>query len=66
VKIKVIMDGKERTINLDEGSTILDVLNVSGTEKNEVLTFRGGELMPFDETVKGGDEIEVMRVVTGG
>ena len=66
MKIKVIMDGKERTISLDEGSTILDALNVSGTEKNEVLTFKGGELMPFDEAVREGDEIEVMRVVTGG
>ncbi len=64
--IKVFINRTERTLCVDEGAAVTEILEALGLEENEHLVLKNGSLIPLDEAVREGDVLEVMRVVTGG
>lgn len=60
------VDRGEGEIDLPAGATPLDVLRALATSPETVLVARGGEIIPVDEPLREGDEVQITRVVTGG
>jgi len=66
VGVKIFSGGaKEQTIDVREGSTYEGLLESLGINPEIVIVFRNGIPVPLDDNV-GPDNIEILRVVTGG
>lgn len=47
-------------------STVFDALNTARINPETVLVKRKGKLIPHDSTVKDGDSLELITVISGG
>ncbi len=66
VGVKIFSGGaKEKTIDICENSTYEGLLESLGINPELVIVFRNGIPVPLDENVSP-DNIEILRVVTGG
>lgn len=68
VKIKAYFEKDNNTVELDinENSTILDVLKDNNVVTSEVIVTKNNELVTEDETLTEGDEIKILSVISGG
>ncbi len=53
-------------VPLSPGSTCEELLEVLGVDPETVIVLRGGVPIPLDETLENGEEVEVMKIVSGG
>lgn len=66
IKVKLLSGGvKEENMDISSDSTYEDILGVLHINPEIVLVFRNGAPVPLDEKVSG-DNVEILRVVTGG
>ncbi len=66
VRVKILSGGvKEQELEVLEGSTYEDLLESLHINPEIVIVFRGGVPVPLDEKLVA-DDIEILRVVTGG
>ncbi|MFA4934514.1 MAG: MoaD/ThiS family protein [Candidatus Methanoperedens sp.] len=66
IKVKLLSGGvKEENMDISSDSTYEDLLGVLHINPEIVLVFRNGAPVPLDENVSG-DNVEILRVVTGG
>lgn len=56
----------EMVVPLSPGSTCEELLEVLGVDPETVIVLRGGVPIPLDETLENGEEVEVMKIVSGG
>ncbi len=64
--IKILSGGvKEQNLEIEEGSTYEEMLASLHINPEIVIVFRNGNPVPLDENVTG-DNVEIVRVVTGG
>ena len=66
MKIKAKFLGKEKVLAVGEGANVLDVLRKMDINPETVLVKRGKEIITEDEPLAGRDEIEIIKVVSGG
>ncbi len=66
MKVKVLLEGKEKVIEINEGATIEDVMEKLGVNPEEYLAVVGGEVVPDNMQVKDNISIKLIKVVTGG
>ena len=59
-------DSSELTIEMPENSSIEDLLNHLGVDKDYVKTAMDGEIMPISTQLKVGSEIALLPPVSGG
>lgn len=67
--IRVIVDifGREvREVNLAEGSTVMELLNLLGFKPSEVVVALDGEVVAEDELLRDGSRVKLHSVVSGG
>lgn len=57
---------KEKTVSVEEGTSVADFLNDQGIERQEVLVSRNGTIISGSHELEDGDEIEVFDVIAGG
>ena len=62
--MKIAIDGKP--IELNDGSDVFDVLEAAKIISEAVLVKRKNRLIPHDEQVKDGDQLETVTVISGG
>jgi sulfur carrier protein len=66
MRVRVRDEGGEREVEMEEGATVQDLLNRLGYDRESVLVRRGRRLVVEEERLSDGEELEVLRVVTGG
>jgi sulfur carrier protein ThiS len=66
MKISVKLSSGTKSISVPEGATPGHVLKRLGINSETVLVKRGKEIIMEDEALEGKDEIEIIKVVSGG
>lgn len=66
VVVREIGKRRERGVRLSPSSTILDLLNRLGYNRETVAIRRNGKIVAEEEELSDGDLVEVMTIVTGG
>ena len=66
MKITVKLGGKAKRVDVREEGNALDVLRELKINPETVLVKRGKEIIMDDEELGNGDEIEIIKVVSGG
>ncbi|QGA81029.1 sulfur carrier protein ThiS [Candidatus Nanohalobium constans] len=70
MEIKLIRDDleekKEKTVSVEEGTTVSGFLESEGIERQEVLVSRNGTIISDSHELEDDDEIEVFDVIAGG
>jgi len=65
IKVKLLSGGvKEQNMEVSSDSTYEELLELLHINPEIVLVFRNGAPVPLDEKVE--DNVEILRVVTGG
>ncbi len=65
VKLK-INGGRESELTIGEGETIAQVLDRLGINRETVLVRLNGEIRTEEERLGNGDEVMIIRAITGG
>jgi sulfur carrier protein ThiS len=63
VKVTILPD---REVHDVEAGTVADVLRRLGLHRDAHLVVRGEEILTTDVRLTDGDEVEVLRVISGG
>ena len=67
VKVRLLPTKKEtETIRLDEGGTVETAIRALGLFPDAWIAVRGEKPLPLDETLRDGDDIKLISVVSGG
>ena len=66
VHVKLINDKKNHTLNVPASATPFDTLKKLQIPPDTVIVMRDGAPIPIDSKLKSDDELEVIRVVSGG
>jgi len=66
VKVVLIPENSEREREIPEGSKVLDVLKKLGLSRETHVVKLNGEIVVEEESVREGDVLEIIRVVSGG
>ena len=66
VKVVLVPEGSERSLELPKGARILDVLKKLGLNREMHVVKLNGEVVVEEEALRDGDVLEVIRVVSGG
>lgn len=66
MKIKVKLDSKKSEVEVASSSTINELLEKLGINREAVLVRRNKEICTEEEKLKPNDFIEIIRAVTGG
>jgi len=64
VRVKLIPDNK--TLDVEPGSTAGDVLRMLGFSTESGVVLVNGKPVPEDYRLREGDEVAVVRVLSGG
>jgi sulfur carrier protein len=66
MKIKVVIDGKERLLNYKKGMRIADLARENNIILSNYIVRVNDAIVPEDEKVKEKDKIEFLKVISGG
>lgn len=66
MRIKLVLEGKRRTMKARGGTAVTHLLKELGINRETVLVRKNGEICVEDEEIKEGDEIEIIKAISGG
>lgn len=68
LKVRIFVDRNnlDKTVELDNKSTVSDLLNELKINPVTVIVSRGNELILEDEKLNNNDEIKILSVISGG
>ena len=66
MRITVLLGKEERAVDIEEGSSPLDVIRQLALAPDAFLVLRESEPIPVDEVLTEGDSIKILRVASGG
>jgi len=66
IKIFVDMDNLNKTAELDNNSTVLDLLKTLNINPVTVIVSRNNELVLEDEKLNDNDDLRILSVISGG
>jgi len=66
MKIKVVIDGKERVLSYKKGMKIADLARENNIILSNYIVRVNNVIVPEDEIVKEGDKIDFLKVISGG
>ena len=66
VNVFIDRENKNKTIQLDNNSAILDLLKKLNINPVTVIVSRNNELILEDEKLNNNDEIKILSVISGG
>ena len=66
MEITVIFGKKQENKEIQENTTIKEVLNVMDISSETVVVKRNNEIVMEEESLVNGDIIEIIRVIYGG
>jgi len=66
ITIEVYYREKKKKLKMKSTSTIEDVLETLGINRETVIVSRNGEIVPEIEKIKNGDKLKIVDVVSVG
>ena len=68
IKVNIFIDreNKNKTIELDKNSVVIDLLKELNINPVTVIVSRNNELILEDEKLNDNDEIKILSVISGG
>lgn len=66
MKIFIIFQGKKNEMDLPKDARVIDAIKKFGVNPETILVKRGDEILLEDEKLKNNDEIEFIKIVSGG
>jgi len=66
MKITVELQGKKTKIEVPEKAKVIDAVKKINVNPETVIVKRRSEILLEDETLKNNDEIELIKIVSGG
>jgi len=66
MRVRVREGETVREVEVEEGTTVEGLLERLGYDRESVLVRRGKRLVVEEERLRDGEELEILRVVTGG
>ena len=66
MKIKVKLHKGPKTVDVEPKSRVIDVLTKLGINSETVLVKKSSDIVLEEEILKENDEIEVIRIISGG
>ena len=66
VRVKVLREGSLRDVRLREGAKVDDLLEELGVNRETVLVRLNNKVCVEEETLREGDEVEIIRAISGG
>jgi|Deesub1362A_J573_1020465.scaffolds.fasta_scaffold00098_35 sulfur carrier protein ThiS len=66
MEVSVKIRREEKSVILDEGSTINDLLKKLGINRETVLIRRNGKLCIEEEVLNDRDSVEIIPAISGG
>jgi sulfur carrier protein len=66
VRVEVLQEGSRREMRLREGARVDDLLNELGINRETVLVRLNRKVCVEEETLRDGDEVEIIRAISGG
>ena len=66
IKVKISRTNKEKEIQLEKGSTVLDLLNKLMIKPDTVVVMSNKSPVPIDDNLKDKQEITIIQVFSGG
>ncbi|MFH1821071.1 MAG: sulfur carrier protein ThiS [Methanobacteriota archaeon] len=66
VRVKIIGQKSVRRLKIVAGTTVADLLNKLGQNRETVVVRLNGKIIAEEERLKSGDHVEILPVVTGG
>jgi len=66
ITVKISRANKTKTIDLEKGSTIQDVLTKVDMKPDTLIVMNGNKPIPIDEEIQGGEELTIIQVSSGG
>lgn len=64
--LKILMDGKEHKINLSHKAELREIYEKVSANPQVYLAKKGNSILTVYDKVKDGDEIELIKIVSGG
>lgn len=65
IKVKIVGD-KEKEIEIESNSKISKILKKLEINPETVIVKKGDLVVPLEEKIKKGEEIKIIKVVSGG
>jgi sulfur carrier protein len=66
MRIKLVLEGKKRTMKARGGTTVTHLLKELGINRETVLVRKNGKICVEDEKIREGDEVEIIKAISGG
>ncbi len=66
VEITLFPGGKKTSLKIEKDATVMDILERLQLSPDIVVVMRLGRPIPIDSPVNEGDELKIVRVVSGG
>jgi sulfur carrier protein ThiS len=66
IKVKISRTNVEKEIQLEKGSTIMDLLNKLKIKPDNVVVMSNKIPVPIDDNLKDKQEITIIQVFSGG
>jgi sulfur carrier protein ThiS len=66
IKVKISRTNKEKEIQLEKGSTVIDLLNKLKIKPDTVVVMRNKSPIPIDDILNDKQEIMILQVFSGG
>lgn len=66
MRVKVVLEGRRKAVTVGEGAKIDELLEKLGINRETVLVSLNGEIFVEEETLGEGNEVEIIRAISGG
>lgn len=66
IKVKISRTNKEKEIQMEKGSTVLDLLNKLNIKPDTVIVMSKKTPIPIDENLNDKQEIAIIQIFSGG
>jgi len=67
VTVRLVPEGEERSVEVGEGGVrVRDLVKMLGLNPEAVVVLRDGAPLVDSDTVKPGERVDVVRVLSGG
>jgi len=66
MRINVEKDGTQRSIEIDQGSNIINLIEEIGMHPDAIIVLKDRVPVPLTDMMEEGDSFEIIRVASGG
>jgi sulfur carrier protein ThiS len=66
ITVKISRTNETKTIDLEKGSTIQDVLSKINMKPDTLIVMNENKPMPIDDEISDGEELTIIQISSGG